>query len=119
MSFRAVSVVGIMSVDASTADILKDIKEINDYRFVGKFLEENKHLFCPANDPCFHAYDETLNGVIDLTSRVAIGDIVLVAQSGRQITFSVPYSVVDDAGIIIFYFFIYLYIYIHLYIYIR
>lgn len=98
MSFRAVSVVGIMSVDASTADILRDINEINDYTFVGTFLEKNKNLLCPPTDPCFHAYDETLTGIVDLTSRVVMHDVVPIIQSGRQITFSVPYSVVDDAG---------------------
>jgi hypothetical protein len=98
MAFRAVSVVGIMSVDASTSDLLKEINELTDYQFVSTFLEKNKHLLCSPSDPCFFAYDQTLTGTVDLTSRVIMHNLVSTNITDRQITYSVPYSVVDDAG---------------------
>lgn len=98
MSFRAVSVVGIMSIDASTSDLLKEITELTDYQFVSTFLEKNKQLLCSPSDPCFFAYDEILTGTVDLTSRVMMHNIVSINITERQITYSIPYSVSDDAG---------------------
>ena len=101
MSFRAVSVVGIMSIDVGTSDFLKEINENSDYQFVQTFLQKNKHSLCPLSDPCYKAYDETHLGVVDLTSRIQMSDVVLINASDRVIIFSVPYSVQDDAGCII------------------
>jgi hypothetical protein len=98
MSFRAVSVVGIMSIDVGTSDFLKEINENSDYQFVQTFLQKNKHSLCPLSDPCYKAYDETHLGVVDLTSRIQMNDVVLINASDRVIIFSVPYSVQDDAG---------------------
>jgi hypothetical protein len=98
MSFRAVSVVGIMSIDVGTSDFLKEINENSDYQFVQTFLQKNKQSLCPLSDPCYKAYDETHLGVVDLTSRIQMNDVVLINASDRVIIFSVPYSVEDDAG---------------------
>jgi hypothetical protein len=98
MSFRAVSVVGIMSTDVGASDFLKEINENSDYQFVQTFLQKNKQSLCSVSDPCYKAYDETHLGVVDLTSRIQMNDVILINATDRIITFSVPYSVKDDAG---------------------
>jgi hypothetical protein len=99
MSFRAVSVVGIMSTDAGASDFLKEINENSDYHFVQTFLQKNKQSLCSSpTDPCFKAYDETHHGIVDITSRIEMSDVILINASDRTIIFSVPYSVKDDAG---------------------
>lgn len=105
MSFRAVSVVGIMSLDIATPNPLKSITE-NDYTFVEVFLQNNKHQLCSLTDPCYKAYDETHLGIVDLTSRIQMNDVILLNISDRMITFSVPYTVQDDAGLRIFFSFL-------------
>jgi hypothetical protein len=46
----------------------------------------------------FAAYDEVVSGVVPLTSAVVLGDVTPIARTDRHITFVVPYSVVDSAG---------------------
>ena len=94
MHFKAVSCVGIMSEDGK----MKEILEGTDLGFVDTFLEMQKDNLCTAEDPCFSAFDETLEGRVDLTSRVQLGKMTAISRTERSITFSLPYAVSDDAG---------------------
>lgn len=94
MNFKAVSCVGIMSEDGK----MKEILEGTDLGFVDTFLEMQKNQLCTASDPCFSAFDDTLEGRVDLTSQVQLGKMVAVARTERVITFSLPCTVSDAAG---------------------
>ena len=94
MVFKAVSVVGIMSVDTG----IQQLDEGTDLQFIDSFLEKHKEGLCPTDDPCFVAFDETAAGTVSLTAAVLMGDVTPIARSNRHITFAVPYSVKDAAG---------------------
>ncbi|CAE7766061.1 unnamed protein product [Symbiodinium microadriaticum] len=94
MSFKAVSVVGIMSVDTG----IQQLDEGTDLKFIDSFLEKHKHGLCTIDDPCFVAYDDTAAGIVPLTTEVRLGDVTPISRSKRHITFIVPYSVKDAAG---------------------
>lgn len=94
MHFKAVSCVGIMSEDGR----MKEILEGTDLGFVDTFLEMQKQNLCSAEDPCFTAFDETLEGRVDLTSEVKLGQMRAVERRERSILFELPYAVSDAAG---------------------
>jgi hypothetical protein len=77
---------------------MKEILEGTDLGFVDTFLEMQKGQLCSAADPCFAAFDETLEGRMDLTDSVVLGKLEAVARGERSITFILPYSVSDAAG---------------------
>ncbi len=43
--------------------------------FVDTFLEMQKSTLCTESDPCFIAYDDSISGRVDLTSKVRLGKI--------------------------------------------
>lgn len=94
MHFKAVSCVGIMSEDGR----MKEILEGTDLGFVDTFLEMQKKNLCSAEDPCFAAYDETLDGRVDLTASVVLGKLQVISRKQRSILYALPYSVSDAAG---------------------
>lgn len=94
MKFKAVSVIGIMSEDTK----IHQMEEGSDLGFIDKFLEKHKKQFCTVEDPCYLAFDDTMNGRVDLTSRVELGTVTLTGIVDRLHAFSISYLVRDDAG---------------------
>lgn len=94
MVFKAVSVVGIMSVDTG----ITQLDEGTDLAFIETFLEKHKYSLCTSEDPCYTAFDEVASGVVPLTNDVFMGNVTHITRSHRHITFKVPYSVRDEAG---------------------
>jgi len=68
------------------------------YNFIDAELRKTGNFCLPHEYPCFHAFDETAYGTVDLTSRIQQGPFELFSQDSNIWIFRVPFNVIDDDG---------------------